>query len=1258
MGLIKADTGPDLMSGDNLNIRTDFEGTSTLTSKNLLPDPGLQDIRATNNLHRYWNLGHAPRPTHWAPFVRDNNKVKQFARQVTSPLSLRTSVYDIDDELARGAPLENAARTVDIPPPAMPRAKPYSVSANIGLPEGYYTMAMGYITDENWQSGSLVTNPGPRGEAFFLAQGQGVLLPTPGEIPANVTGIAVFFSEPRTTATAALTAPMYLIERFSSRNMRQYVRVLGPFKWRNKVGHAENGTYVGKRTDLYGLRAWCGASPMSHVRDIVVKLSYSIYTNQGMSVSSTVMHPDRWITLGDGKNSLKFKPKRFPRGTIGWRPEVKFFVHDQGIPFSKKVSEGASEWYAITKSKGGDPFFERNEVASVWVATPEYWPESLGDSLQTIKRSEVDKTGVSAPTEGLETPTVLDLNTSGLTPGLHQIKTALFVGESEGPDSPANKLTVAAGDGLRIYRPLFHNRLDNADLGERNKADLDIPRGWIIPKPFPANVVVRPPDSGYVRYADRSGATTDYEAFKTPLAVLERDETKYLIRFGIDMRDAYVSGRVRLWLEEYNNLEQLTNSKVISNFFGDGMNYMFTARLQQTSGDPLSGAIIPIAPDTAQVRLRVQGVGSSRSGARNFVADFHHWGVFEGWGTPTKANRLEAGFASQVERDEDAYPHGGYCEIIENPTDGPRNEAAGRLITTNFEDGTMGAWTEGGTASDANLFAVVNSAGAINGTRGLRVRKSAATAAAVNKYIDYSAPSGASLATKWDIRLTSIPADQTMMLGQIISDTNQEMARLQLATNGNLVAVTKTSGDILSSVNIGFGIESGDRISVEFFVEGAGTTTGSLKCRVGVNNNTRIETMLVSSIDWTGRLAARARAGVVGGDIAANTWVVDFDNLVVSRNSLAASVPIDIGNYIEYHGPARTPKNEKYGPYGMRVPVRAGQTYTISAYVWYEDMDPARSDLLRIQAKNRRHQTVHNYGALVDNITGDSYGWQRHTMTFTATNDTAYIEFFGNAIGPGTVKIAGIQMEKGSVATAFTRQNASSGYLTVLFSTRPEAITDNSPTWWLGTFKNVRKLRALTTANDGGSVSVSWRSASDIAELNALAFTSNLSTIRSEHNLLEVKVDMSTTNINESPECRSIFVDLERNGAILCREDGTEYKGGVNVHKVSAVHGPERTTNIELASGAMANAPWGTRRIQRVTFSMEAFYRSTVEEIVREKKQVLELPDERYGIFLEEPPQFEPQPQTRLYGLPGEEFFQRETSEGVTGWLISKEDLG
>lgn len=1256
MGLIKADSGPDLMSGEHVNVRSDFEGTATLTSKNLLPDPGLKDIRATNDLHRYWTLGHAPRPTHWSPFVRDNKTVKQFARQVTEPLPLRTCVYDIEDELARGAPLENSSRTVDIAPPAMPRAIPFPVGPNIGMPAGYYTMAYGYVTDENWQHGPLVTNPGPRGEAFFLAQGQGVLLPTPPEIPSKLTAIAVFFSEPRADATAALTAPMYEIERFRTHNIKQFVRVVGPFKWRNKVTTNRNHTYVGGRMGLPALRAWCGPSPMNHVRDIIVKLSYSVYTNQGMSMSSPIMNPTSWITLGDGKNSLQFKPVRFPRGTIGWRPEVRFYVHNQGMPFNMKVSEGASDWYAITKSRGGDPFFERDEPASIWVSVPEYWPKTIGDYLKRITRSENDNTGINAPSEILETPTVLDLNTSGLTPGAHQVKTALFVGEEEGPDSPAQKVQVAPGDGLRIYRPLFHNRLDNADLGERNKDDIDIPRAWIIPKPFPANVFVRPPDSGFIRYVDRSNGVDNYEAFKTPLAVLERDENKFLMRFQLDMRDAYTSGRVRVWLEEYNDLEQLINSQVIGNFFGSGIEYDFVARLLQTSGEPSSGNVIAISPNTTQIRCRIQGVGSSKAGARNFVADFHHWGVFEGWGKPTKATRLERGVASQVERDEDWYPHGGYCEIKENPTDGPRNEAAQRINTRHFEDGGIAPWVEGGTTGEANLFSGVTAGAAINGTKGWNVHKAGPTSVGVTKFLDYNFTAASEAAVKWDIKLKQIPTDAAMYLGTIRSDTNHQMVRLQLMTNGDLAAVVTDSNNVATTTIIGWGVEQGDTISVEFYVQGAGTSNGSVKCRVGLNNRNRLETMVISSIVWTGRLPAQARLGVHGNDVAANTWHLAYDGFIVSRKSMEASVRIDIGNYFEYYGPAGTPNNEQYGPHGMRVPVRPGQTYTVSAYVYYEDL-PVGTDLLRIKAKDRKHGTVHNFGALVDDIAGDSLDWIRHTMTFTVPSGTRYIEFFGNNLGAGTVKIAGIQMEKGNVATDFDRTNAASGYLTVLFSTRPEGVTADSPTRWLGEFKKVRKLRALTTNNEGGSVSVTWRSAVDIAALDAAAFTSNLNTIKSEHNLLEVRVDMSTTDVNNSPECRSIFVDLERLGTILCRDDGTEYKGGVNVHNVSAVHAPERASNIEMASGAYANAPWGTRRIQRVTFNMDAFHRSTVEEIVREKKQVLELPDERYGIFFEDPPQFEPQPNSRIYGASGEEFFQRETADGVVGWLVSREDL-
>lgn len=1258
MGLIKADTGADLLSGENLNVMADYYGKVMLTSKNLIPDPGLNDIRARDNNHRYWQLGHSPRPTHWGVFVRDKDNVKQFARQVTAPLSLRTSILDLESELARGAPLEHPSRTADIPAPNMPKVEAFPVSSEIGLPAGYYTMAFVYIASEDWENGSRITNPGARGAAFYLAQGQGVQLPTPPEISDKATAIGVCFSEPRSTPEEALLAPLYLIRRFSTRNISQYVRVVGPFQWRNLLSNV-NGTYIGKMSDLPLVNHWTAGSAIHHARDIFVKLGYSIYTSQGMSKSS-LPKPSaggEWVRLRAGKNSLAFKPPRFPTDTIGWRPEVRFLVRKQGIEWSQKVSEGITDWYAISKDKGGDPTFDKEEAAYVLTEAPELWKDEWVTSLRRIKRGETDFTGLPAPTEVLDTPIILDLATSGLTPGPHQVKTALFVRGEEGPHSRTRKINVAAGNGLRIHRPMFHNVFTNSDLGDRKKTDVKVPVGWEIPKPFPTNVDIQLPNIGVVDYNDRSGLNVNLDAFKTPLMELDENIDKFVAGFKLDMTEAYTSGRLNIDMEELDNAGTIINTQNVGSFIGD--EYDFAVRLQKVS-EVTAANVIPdyikiISSLATRIRFVIKGIGTSKSGSRNFKAKLRHIGVFPGHSKPIKAVKRWHGFVDRLENDDETFPHGGYCEIIKDPIDGPTSNDSLRLNTRNFENGAISPWVEGGTTGEANLVAGVSPNGAISGTKGWRIRKTAATVAAVTKYLEYTFAATDEIAAKWDIRLRQIPADTVMNLGQIRSGTNG-MVTLRLEASGNLSAIITNSAGIVTATRLAFGLDQGDRMSVELYIQGAGTTTGSVKSRVGLNGAKRKVGPETTGIDWTGRLPSIVRAGVVNGDVPANTWILNYDNLIVSRKGLNAEWPLDIGNYIEYYGPYLTPQNSGYGPYDMKVPVKPGQTYTISGYVYYEDLTAA-TDLLRMKVKNRKHETIHNYGALIDNIQGDSLDWERYSFTFTAPAGARYIHFFGNNLGGGRFKLGGLQMEKGNIATDFSRTNATSGYLTILFGTRPEGIKDTSPTWWLGLFEKIRELDVLDSKTGVGSVVTTWRSGNTLAELDAAAFTSNLSTISPSHSLLEARVDISTTDINDSPEVRSVFGDLKRLGSTLCRRDGTEYKGGVNVTNVSAVHAPERATNIELASGGIANAPWGTNRVGRITFDMEAYHRSTVEEIVANKKQLLELPDVRYEVFLEEPPQFSPHPNSRIYGGPGEEFFQRETAEGVTAWIVSKDVL-
>lgn len=1250
MGLAIAKTGVDMLSWEYQNVSADIEGLVRLSSRNLLPDPGLRDFNPDNNKLRYWKLGAPLRPTGWGLYVRDRNNVKDYSRQNLAPIPLSDAVVDLKDELVPGPPPADPSRAIDIARPAILRTRVLQ-AARAGFPAGYYTIAFGWILGKDWRASTAVTPPGPRSEPFQLSAGDGVTFTMPTtEAPSGVYGILVYMTGPHNTPEAAQTGTLYRQERLPLKGLTQVRTLFGPLR-QGLRATLKNDSYIGHPDELPPLRVWKVLSPYHHRRTIYVQLRYSLYTEAGISRPS---RPQGWFSVPPGYCAIAFMPSRFHLAAIGWRPEVRFFVpKDDELPESQ---EGVSDWYEIVREKAAVGYYKKDVYATVIVAVPEKWYDDAPTHLKKLGKDPTeDRTGVEPPTEPLETPYPRRLPSSGLTPGPHWLRGSYFVGEEEGPPGPATRVQVGTGEYIRVFRPLFHNLLDNNYADERDLDDPEVARGWELNKPFPANSWCGFPERALVRYNDTTNATDNRWAFRTPFAVLEKDETRYILRVRARM-EAYTSGKVRLELQEFDAAENLLQTRTIRTYQGQVGEEITQIRLSKRAADEDSPNCVKLLPSTKQVKVRCVGVGSTGKGPRNFRFSLLGWGVFEGWGTPRRVDRLQSDRNTLDEPEESAFPHGGYCIVVENPSDGPRYDDYTTLLHTGFENGIPSELEIVNGNSTANVVDV-RKAAAINGEWGLRIQKTDSTASSSPKYLRYTAPAAyPSLAVKADINLNNTNVSKSLL--RVMSTAGLVVGEVTLNQNGQLVATVRNASGSATTSTIGSGIERNEPFAVEISVKGAGSGSGRVEFRLGYGRMNWLKVYEVTGVNLSGHSVNRVEVGP-GGAGSGEVWSFDVDGLHITREGLDSSTPMP-GNYIEYYGPPNTPLSDQYGPTGLKVPLTPLRTYTFSCYVRAEDLTP-QSRLFRLVIKDRNHNAVRTVGWVTPEMGGDIYEWRRFYVTFTAPSNAAYVEVENNRLGGGRLQVGAIQLELGSSPTRFTEAREPSGYVVVTFRTRSPGARRGDPSEYATSCLGYRDLQVAIADNEYTSYQVRARSGPTL-DGPWSTWEQDIRRVPVD-DFVQVRVDMSATREYESPELRSIALDIKRPVSVLCRKDGTEFNGGTIVRNIPGEHLDYGLTMEERADGRPSFTAYRSKPLRSLPgVEIEAYRASAVRQITRalgrDGALVIETPTHRYRVAPTEALTFETLPGSRLYtGGPDAEPFQVQRSGGVGFVVLAKDNV-
>ena len=1461
MGKIIATTGAELTSGEVNNVWSDYEGSVMLAPiNNLIPDPEFKTFDPVDNALRYWNLQAAPEPTHWIPFVRDNNVQKRFSRQVSGSLPLTTDVYDISDELVPGASPLDSSETIDIVEPAPPEVTPVQVSTLIGLPAGWYVLSFGWILDEDWKFGSRVTGAGRGSVAFQLAQGQGLQFEPPTEIPANVFGLVVYLTEPKATMVEARDATIkHEQARYSVRDIPRPVDLVNPYEAR--VRSDGNKTFIGDKARLGVIDGWRRATDVDFVQETTtdsegntvnvpittgqVKLSYRIETIQGTSFSRD---PTGFITVqNNGRQMFSFRPRTLPPDARGWIPE--FIVNDT--------------WYQINKNDGG--YFAPGEYANIYTSEPSNWPGmARTNTSETGGPSKEDTTGMKAPDDPPEMPIILDLMTSGLTPGMHYVKTALMVGDDEGPVSDLTAVNVPPGYGLRIGRPLIVNKLENSDVGERDVTQYNKPRAWDIK---PGALIVK----NSITHSDTSGSTTPSPIATTPLIPITGGGTNGVdspvktIALDVAIRN-FVSGKLDILAHVFNSVgtlirttlvQSLTQTNIIralSSDVPDGAGGLVTVVSGRTGVSVQVGGISVNSVSTtggSYVKVQTAYSGGTRVGGTSLDVSIGYVRVVTGGGIPDFVRRVRERINRRIRRgiprvtpqpphperppqpprqsphppprpptaplpeiiEQIAYeiPSGGYCHVVEEPEDKPRKENFTTLDYADFGNGTYQGWASvnagtgiqnyfsenqtsfetdvntgiGGTATRThsstiadrgtfsmgltptsaatdeyvgigtvhmpggtdvwawrarvyfpvptrlNLSAIylATASGTFrsfapagtgfqdfaagwhtlsgSGTKpdtweantNLILRPAVKDGATTNDYdttktiyydsveagLLYNASlnevtRSSSMISKYGLRfqkfansmlwtyvekgitprnsvsvMTDVFLEDFSHLMHVLSLRNMDgvdVADLRILNDGTLSLRYKDAVGAWVTQSVASGIDDKQFLSLELSYD---VLTKEVRVFMGPNEYNKTEVgSFIAGFASTSQIAT-----VFAGPAKEQTpyfdrFTVHYGQIMLADRPTVINSELTKGNYIEYFGPDGTPQNAKYGPTGLHVPAKANRTYTFGVNTWYQDLVPG-SSLFHMRAKDKHGVVLQEFGSLVSGMEGDRERWERHTKTITTPPGTANIEFFANNLGGGKLKIHGLQMEDGSVATAFNSFRARSGSFSVYLNNKQPGLKANDPMVEIGRIKRLRRIFIDGHDTATTSYSARFRTANTIAELAGKPYTNDYSALSVDDNITEVNIQMSSSIDGDTPEIHSIFLDVERPYGQLLREDGTEYAGGVLVKDVTTPSSPPNMEFLQMASGAIEGVSWGSERPKRVSFSIESYRRSSAEEIMYYPLQTIEYDNKRHLVLFEDIPEFTPEGK-RVEFNDGSDYFLRETAD-VTAFILKTEDL-
>jgi len=660
MGSLIKDRGHELLAVEYSNMMADIFGDAGLASRNLNPDP-LNVIVNANGRMKYQKFGHAPKPDGWGVFAKGPADTDRFSEQNGSPLPLGdTPFYDLDHPLVNGAPLPETRDYVDIAQPEAPRSVLF-VTGEKAYPTGWYCAAHAW----RMKHPKRTTTPDPttagfigtRTEAFQMSGslGKAFIIPQP---PKHAYEIVFYLTNVQSTSLAALSAPFF--EQFAIRvddNPDDVVEFRGPLK----TGTRAN---TGNKTKL---EEWGGPGGFNIDRQRYrkknkpydVQLGYQLVDATGHSVGTTskIKH------MGENSHRrYRFRPTVKSLNDVvkdsikGWTPFVRY---RKGGDWGK--------WQTV-KKKGADNVFRLDQW--VYVYGPDGWRKT-SFNLDKGEPSKKDTSGIANPTEPMTAvDATVSLNSSGLLTGKHRIKAVLYDGDEPSEPSPATVLDITASNQVpRIYQPVFTNALDNPQLIDTS-GTTSRPRDWTFNRDARTTY-----EKGRLTVDETDGQATRGDLIVTPYGWIGLSSLKFNGRVIIEQAK-HVTGKAIDILMEYR-IDSYSATGVPNVTFLQQSTLGVHRRngryqLGFRTGNTRARDSIPLHAQTNLVVIKTIGDGANADlGVRNYTTIRKGHGIFH---TMAPNKRKTAALVDKVdwwEPDEESYPHGGYCKVVnagEDPT--------------------------------------------------------------------------------------------------------------------------------------------------------------------------------------------------------------------------------------------------------------------------------------------------------------------------------------------------------------------------------------------------------------------------------------------------------------------------------------------------------------------------------------------------------------------------------------------------------------